>query len=57
MYKTGEVTMEPGGWFIEILAPDGFCICSLWVDANIRAHNAEALLREDAAGLLSHLNR
>ena len=57
MYKAGEITMEPSGWFIEILDPDGDCICSLHVEAYVKAAVAIESLKTKAEGLLSHLNR
>lgn len=58
-YKSGDILMNvTGGYDIEILDEGGDVICTLHAGNDGMKYEAtEEVLREKAAGLLSHLNR
>lgn len=60
MYKSGDIVEEPYGWAIEILDPNGDVITVLKYVMSAQQRytpHVEEVLREQADGLLSHLNR
>lgn len=59
MYTANEMDVDAldHRYVISILDPYGDPICSLSVNGNLHEHVAKELLDEQAAGLLSHLNK
>lgn len=58
-YRSGDILMNvTGGYDIEILDPEGEVICTLHAGNDGTSSDVvEEVLREEADGLLSHLNR